>query len=85
MITIYGKTNCGFCTKAKDLVESKRFKYEYKDVGISQSVLDEMQSKVSTPVRSVPQIFIRDKHIGGYSDLIKYIEETGYNGTGESL
>jgi glutaredoxin 1 len=85
MITIYGKTNCGFCTKAKDLVESKKFKYEYKDVGISQSVLDELQTRVSTPVRSVPQIFIRDKHIGGYSDLIRYIEETGYNGTGESL
>jgi glutaredoxin len=85
MITIYGKTNCGFCTKAKDLVESKKFKYEYKDVGISQAVLDELQTRVSTPVRSVPQIFIRDKHIGGYSDLIRYIEETGYNGTGESL
>lgn len=85
MITIYGKVNCGFCTKAKDLVESKKFKYEYKDVSISQATLDELQARVSTPVKSVPQIFIRDKHIGNYSDLIRYIEETGYNGTGESL
>ena len=85
MITIYGKTNCGFCTKAKDLVESKKFKYEYKDVGISQATLDELQSRVLTPVKSVPQIFIRDKHIGSYSDLIRYLEETNYNGTGESL
>ena len=85
MITIYGKVNCGFCAKAKDLVESKKFKYEYKDVSISQTTLDELQARVSTPVKSVPQIFIRDKHIGSYSDLIRYIEETGYNGTGESL
>jgi glutaredoxin len=85
MITIYGKANCGFCTKAKDLVESKKFKYEYKDVGISQATLDELQSRVLTPVKSVPQIFIRDKHIGSYSDLIRYLEETNYNGTGESL
>jgi glutaredoxin 1 len=85
MITIYGKTNCGFCTKAKDLVESKQFKYEYKDVSISQATLDELQARVSTPVKSVPQIFVRDKHVGSYSDLIRYIEETGYNGTGESL
>lgn len=84
MITIYGKTNCGFCTKAKDLAESRKIKYEYKDVGISQATLDEMQARVSSPVRSVPQIFIGDKHIGGYSDLMKYIDQTGYNGTGES-
>lgn len=85
MITIYGKANCGFCTKAKDLAESRKLKYEYKDVGINQATLDEMQARVLTPVRSVPQIFIRDAHIGGYTDLIKYLESTGYNGTGESL
>ena len=85
MITIYGKTNCGFCTKAKDLVESRKLKYEYKDVGIGQDTLAELQAKVPMPVRSVPQIFVRDEYVGGYSDLIKYLESTNYNGTGESL
>lgn len=85
MITIYGKANCDFCTKAKDLVESRKYEYEYKDVGINQTALDEMHARVPAPVRSVPQIFIRNNYIGNYSDLLKYIESTGYNGTGESL
>jgi|TARA_B110000503_G_scaffold32924_1_gene53507 glutaredoxin len=85
MITIYGKANCGFCTKAKSLVESKLLKYEYKDVGISQSTLDELMERAPVPVKSVPQIFINDKYIGGYTEMIRYIEETSYNGTGWTL
>ena len=29
--------------------------------------------------KTVPQIFIRDKHIGGYNDLMTYFEETTSN------
>lgn len=85
MITIYGKANCGFCTKAKDLVESRKLKYEYRDIGINQFTLDELHARAPVVVKSVPQIFIRSDYIGGYTDLIKYLESTGYNGTGESL
>ena len=31
MITIYGKSNCNFCTKAVELVKTYKMKYEYKD------------------------------------------------------
>ena len=36
-------------------------------------------------VKSVPQIFIRNEYIGGYTEFSRYLEETGYNGTGETL
>ena len=85
MITIYGKANCGFCTKAKTLAESKMLKYEYKDVGISKDTLNELMDRAPVPVKSVPQIFIRNEYIGGFSEFSRYIEETGYNGTGETL
>jgi len=35
--------------------------------------------------RTFPQIKINDRVIGGYEQLVTYIEETGYNGTGHSL
>lgn len=85
MVTIYGKANCGFCTKAKALAESKQIKYEYKDVGISKDTLNELMDRAPVQVKSVPQIFIRNEYIGGFTEFSRYIEETGYNGTGETL
>ena len=35
--------------------------------------------------RTAPQVFIGDQLIGGYEQLVTYIETTGWNGTGESL
>ena len=35
--------------------------------------------------RSVPQIFIGSDRIGGYNELVTYVEDTGYNGTGLTL
>jgi len=84
MVTIYGKANCGFCTKAKALADSKLLKYVYKDVGI-KSTFDELMNRAPVTVKSVPQIFIRDEYIGGYVEFSRYLEETGYNGTGETL
>jgi glutaredoxin len=35
--------------------------------------------------RTFPQIKINEKVVGGYEQLVTYIEETGYNGTGYIL
>lgn len=83
MITIYGKPNCKFCTKAKNLVDQRKLKYEYIDVSISLNL--EMLKSLYPSAKSVPQIFISGKHIGGYNEFTTYLEETGYNGTGSTL
>jgi|TARA_B110000503_G_C6995457_1_gene349216 glutaredoxin 1 len=85
MITIYGKPQCGFCTKAKNLADSHGLEYEYKDVTVGLDTLDELKGRAPVEVRSVPQIFVRNEYIGGYNDFAKYIEETGFNGSGYSL
>ena len=85
MITIYGKANCSFCTQAKTLAETRSLKYEYKDVGISKDTLNELMDRAPVAVKTVPQIFIGNDYVGGFNDLVRYIEETGYTGTGESL
>jgi glutaredoxin len=83
MIKVYGKPNCAFCTKAKNLLEQRNLDYEYKDV----SVVENMTAlKEAYPLaKSVPQIWISGTHVGGYNQLVKYLEDTGYNGTGYTL
>ena len=33
--------------------------------------------------KTAPQVFIGEQHIGGYEALVSYIENTGWNGTGQ--
>ena len=35
--------------------------------------------------RTFPQIKVYDKSVGGYDQFLKYIEDTGFNGSGNSL
>ena len=70
-IIIYSKSNCPFCERAKNLFDSKDLKY-------NEIILDGKDEEFSklikkTGFRTVPQIFINGKCIGGYSDLIKII------------
>lgn len=83
MVIIYGKPSCGYCTKAKNFCKDRMLEYTYKDVQ-NESFMQELKEKYAE-VRSVPQIFINGDHIGGYTDLVSYVEDTGYNGTGLTL
>tara|TARA_B100001094_G_C17570108_1_gene502455 strand:+ start:208 stop:462 length:255 start_codon:yes stop_codon:yes gene_type:complete len=76
MITIYGKSNCNFCTKAVELVETYKMKYEYKDAEEFEN-FEELQKRINShSISTVPQIFWFDKHIGGYQELVSTIENT---------
>ena len=74
MITVYGKDNCGYCTKAKNLLETKKIPFTYlkigEDIGINEF-------KEQYPdVRTVPFILNRDMAIGGFDNLQEYLEST---------
>lgn len=83
MIEIYGKPQCPFCEKAKALCEKNEFKYVYKSLDTDytrEELLEQFPN-----ARTVPQIVVSGVKVGGYSDFVTYIEETGYNGTGATL
>jgi glutaredoxin len=83
MIHIWGKPACPSCTKAKALCESNSFQYEYLELGKDfdrEAVLAEFPE-----ARTFPQIVINGQKIGGYEQMLKYIEDTGYTGTGHTL
>ncbi|MFO5527386.1 MAG: glutaredoxin 3 [Cuspidothrix sp.] len=67
-VEIYTWTTCPFCVRAKRLLKSKKVDFiEYKIDG-DEIARNEM-SKRANGKRSLPQIFINDRHIGGCDDI----------------
>ncbi len=84
-ITVYSKPSCVFCDKAKALLTRLGHGYEEKMVAKDLS-LQELFDVLGKQVRTIPQIVIDDKHIGGYNELKEYFADQGkINFKGEVL
>lgn len=66
-ITIYSSEYCGFCWRAKALLDTKGLAYEEISVDGKPEVRAHM-TDISGRT-SVPQIWIGEKHVGGCSEL----------------
>ena len=67
MIEIYTTDICGYCEAAKKLLQNKSLKYKEINMTNDKSLQLEIINK--TGLKTVPQIFIDGKHIGGFNDL----------------
>ena len=67
MIEIYSKEWCPYCAKAKALMHSKQL--EYEEIDVTSDAVREQEMVERSRRRTVPQIFIDEKSIGGYDDL----------------
>lgn len=67
-IEIYSSTTCPFCHQAKELLRSKGVSFTEFFIDADSKLADESIRR-SNGRRTVPQIFIENKHIGGYDDL----------------
>ena len=67
-VTLYTKFACGFCVRAKALLDGKNVTYEEHDITLGGAKRDEMLAR-APQARTVPQIFIGDTHVGGSDDL----------------
>lgn len=83
MILIYGKPQCPYCEKAKNLCEIRGLDYEYRSLGTDYTREELLET--FPMARSVPQIVVNGTKIGGYTELVNYIEETNFTGTGHTL
>lgn len=66
-VTLYSTRVCGFCSRAKALLEAKRVPYTEILVDLEPARREEMVQK--SGCHTVPQIFIGERHVGGYVDL----------------
>ena len=71
---VWSKDNCTFCDQAKALLEQRNIAYEEKKIGYGYTREDLLEAVPTA--RTVPQIFVNNNHVGGFTELRKYIEET---------
>lgn len=69
-VEIYAKTFCGFCFRAKRLLDSKGIDYKEHMVDGGGLAKQEMIQR-SGGRTTVPQIFIDGRHVGGCSELME--------------
>ncbi len=66
-VIIYTTKTCPYCVKAKMLLDKKGAKYS--EIDASDSKIRENLIQKAGGMRTVPQIFINNKHIGGCDNL----------------
>jgi len=66
-VTIYTTKVCPYCVRAKQLLERKGV--EYAEISAEDEAVREAMIEKAGGRRSVPQIFINEKHVGGCDDL----------------
>ncbi|MXO59613.1 glutaredoxin 3 [Altererythrobacter salegens] len=67
-VEIYTKMFCGYCFRAKRLLDSKGVEYSEYDITLGGEKAAEMRER-KPDARTVPQVFIDDVAIGGSDDL----------------
>ncbi|STQ90780.1 glutaredoxin 3 [Iodobacter fluviatilis] len=73
-ITMYSTHTCPFCVQAENLLQSK-------GLSVNKIWVDQNPDEFATMLkrsarRSVPQVFIGDRHLGGFNDLL-VLEQSG--------
>ena len=66
---VWSQPNCNWCNQAKTLLKSRNIPFEEKMIG-DNATRDEFFAAVPG-ARSVPQIILNGKHVGGFQELKK--------------
>lgn len=69
---VWSKLCCPFCDQAKALLERKGIEFEEKKIG--EGYTKEQLLEAVPNARTVPQIFLDGKLIGGFTELKKYLQ-----------
>lgn len=67
-VEIYTKFACGYCVRAKHLLDRKGVDYTEYDITLGGPKRTEMLERAPNAM-TVPQIFIGEYHVGGSDDL----------------
>lgn len=75
-ITMYSTRVCPYCTRAEQFLHRKGVQH------IDKILVDQMPEKMEEMIartgrRTVPQIFIDERHVGGFDDLVELDMEDG--------
>ena len=68
-VTIYTTHSCVFCLRAKEFLRAKGVPYEEVDVTDDDDARAVLAERANGQL-TVPQIFVGEVHVGGYTDLV---------------
>ncbi|WP_375753793.1 GrxA family glutaredoxin [Vibrio sp. HN007] len=79
-VVIFGRPGCPYCVRAKDLADKLKeerddFNYRYVDIHAEGITKADLEKTVGKPVETVPQIFVDQDHVGGYTEFEAYARE----------
>lgn len=66
-VVMYATNRCGYCARARRLLESKGVTWTEIDVDTVAGSRAEMQQRSGR--NTVPQIFVGERHLGGFDDI----------------
>lgn len=69
---VWSKHHCPYCDQAKALLTQKGIEFEERKVGDGYTKEDLLEAVPTA--RTVPQIFLDEQLIGGFTELKKYLQ-----------
>ena len=70
---VWSKPACPHCESAKQMLRMKGIEYEEKNIAEGHKIEDLLA--LVPNAKTMPQIWLDEEHIGGYSDLQKKLNE----------
>ena len=70
--TLWSKNSCPYCLQAKALLESKGIEFEERNISADWT-REQLLEAVPT-ARTLPQIFLDDNYIGGFTELRRHLQ-----------
>ena len=67
---VWSKDQCPYCVQAKALLESKGIEYEERNIMHGTYTKEQLLEAVPT-ARTLPQIFLDEEYVGGFTELRK--------------
>lgn len=71
---VWSKYHCPYCDQAKALLAQRGIEFEEKKIGDGYTKEDLLEAVPTA--RTVPQIFLDDKLIGGFTELKQHLTES---------
>lgn len=71
---VWSQQNCQFCDMAKNLLKSKNIDFEEKKLSADGEYTKADLLAAVPHARTVPQIFIDDIYVGGFTELREYLK-----------
>ena len=70
---VWSKYNCSFCEQAKALLKQKNIEFEERKIGDGYTKEDLLEAVPTA--RTVPQIFLGEELVGGFTELKKRLAD----------